>query len=104
MAMRQALTELIDAYTQRSAQPVDVICVGGVDAARRVANGEDFDFIVLAAHAIEKLAADGHVDPSSRVDLARSGAAVAVPAGASRPDIGDEAALREAVLGARSIG
>ena len=80
------------------------LSVGGVDAARRVSDGEPFDFVVLAADAIEKLAAAGRVDPGSRTDLARSGVAIAVAAGASRPDIGTESALRDAVLHARSIG
>jgi molybdate transport system substrate-binding protein len=38
------------------------------------------------------------------VDFVRSGVAVAVRAGGARPDIGDEAALKRAVLGARTIG
>ena len=104
MAMRHVLTELADAYEQRSQQPASVVSVGGVDAARRVADGEAFDFVVLAAAAIEKLAAGGRVDPASRIDLARSGVAVAVPAGVSRPNIASEAAIRDAVLRARSIG
>jgi molybdate transport system substrate-binding protein len=104
MAMRQVLAELIEAYEQRSGQPIVLTCVGGVDAARRVAEGEGFDFVVLATSAIQKLAADGRVDPRSPVDLAHSGVAIAVPAGAPRPDIGNEAAIRDAVLRARTIG
>src|SRR5450432_4028505 len=104
MAMRQVLTELAYAYEQRSKQPVSIVSVGGVDAARRVAGGEAFDFVVLAANAIDKLAAAGHVDPASRTDLARSGVAIGVAAGALQPDISSEAAVRDAVLRARSIG
>lgn len=104
MAMRQALTELGDAYELQSGNPVALMAVGGVEAARRVADGERFDFVVLAADAIERLAAGGHVDPESRTDLARSGVAIAVPAGAPRPDIGNESAVRDAVLRARTIG
>ena len=40
----------------------------------------------------------------SRVDLVRSGVAIAVRAGASRPDIGSEDAVRRAVLAAGSLG
>src|SRR5438094_10538471 len=82
MAMRHVLTELGDAYEQRSGQPVVIVSMGGVDAARRVADGEAFDFVVLASDAIEKLASDGRVDPRSRTDLARSAGAIAVAAGA----------------------
>jgi molybdate transport system substrate-binding protein len=59
---------------------------------------------VLAADTIEKLAAGGRVDPQSRIDLARSPVAMAVAAGAARPDISSESAIRNAVLGARTIG
>ena len=104
MAMRHALTELADAYEQRSAQRVTIVSVGGVEAARRIDDGESFDFAVLAADAIERLASAGRVDPASRADLARSGMAVAVKARAPRPDLDSEAAIRGALLRARSIG
>ena len=78
--------------------------VGGVDAARRVRAGEPFDIVMLAANAIDALIADGKVVAGSRIDLVDSGVAVAVRAGAPRPEIGSEAALREAVLAAASVG
>src|SRR5258708_28970087 len=84
MAMRHVLTELADAYEQRSSQPVALVSVGGVEAARRVGDGEAFDFVVLAADALEQLAANGRVDPGSRTHLARSGMAIAVGTGAAR--------------------
>ena len=104
MAMRNTLAELGRAYEQQSGQPVAITSVGGVDVARRVADGERFDFVVLAADAIEQLAAGGRVDPASRTDLARSRVAIAVVAGATRPDISSESAVRDAILRARSIG
>ena len=104
MAMRHVLAELGDAYKQQSGQLVDIVSVGGVDAARRLDDGETFDFVVLAADVIEQLAAGGRVDPGSRTDLARSAVAIAVAAGATRPDVSSEPAIREAVLRARSIG
>jgi len=104
MATRHVLIELCRAYEQRSGQRVALIFAGGVDAFRRVADGEAFDFVVLAADAIEKLASACRVDPRSRRDLARSGVAIAVAAGAKRPDISRESAVRNAVLHARSIG
>ena len=104
MAMRHALAELADAYEQRSGQRVSVVSVGGVEAARRINDGESFDFVVLASDAIERLASGGRVDPASRTDLARSGMAVAVAAGAQRSDLGSEAAIRGALLSARGIG
>jgi molybdate transport system substrate-binding protein len=104
MATRQVLADLAAAYEQRSGRSVAIESVGGVDAARRVQAGDPFDVVVLACDAIDKLLAAGHVVAGSKVDLVRSGVAVAVRAGAAHPDIGSEDAVRHAVLGARSVG
>jgi molybdate transport system substrate-binding protein len=104
MATRQLLNELAQAYGQRSGQPVQVESVGGIDAARRVAAGEPFDFVVLASDVIDKLVAGGQAVAGTRVDLVESGVAVAVKTGAPRPDIGSEDALKRAVLAAPTVG
>jgi molybdate transport system substrate-binding protein len=104
MATRQVLAELAAAYEQQAGGAVQIESVGGVDAARRVQAGEAFDVVVLASDAIDKLAASGAVAADGKVDLVRSPVAVAVRAGAPRPDIGTEEALRLAVQAAASIG
>jgi molybdate transport system substrate-binding protein len=103
MATRLVLAELTSVYQDRTGVVATIESVGGVDAARRVAAGEVFDIVLLAADAIAKLEAAGHVVAGSRVDLFRSGVAVAVRAGAAVPDIASEEALKQAVLAARSI-
>ncbi|CAG4902704.1 substrate-binding domain-containing protein [Paraburkholderia gardini] len=104
MATRQILAGLVPEYERLSGQRVTIESIGGVAAARRVQEGEPFDVVVLAADALDRLVEAGRIDPASRVDVARSGVAVAVAAGAPRPDIGSEAAVRDAILAARSIG
>jgi molybdate transport system substrate-binding protein len=104
MATRQVLNELAKAYEQRSRQPVAIEAIGGVDAAKRVAAGEAFDFVVLAADAIDKLIASGQVVAGTRVDLVESGVAIAVKAGAQRPDVSSEEALQRTVLAAPTVG
>jgi molybdate transport system substrate-binding protein len=104
MATRLLLADLAGVWRAQGGGELVVESVGGVDAARRVAAGEAFDLVVLAADAIDKLLAAGHVAAGSRCDLVHSAVAVAVRAGAPRPDIGSEAALRQALLAARSIG
>ena len=103
MATRQLLADLVALYRQTAAQDVSVESVGGVDAAKRVRAGEAFDAVALAADAIDSLLASGHIVAGSRVDLVRSGVAVAVRAGAPRPDIDSEDAVKRAVLAARSL-
>lgn len=104
MATRQLLADLVHAYRQQAGADVDFESVGGVDAAKRVQAGEAFDVVALASDAIDRLIAAGCVVAGTRTDLVRSGVAVAIRAGAPRPDISSEAALRAAVLSARSVG
>ena len=105
MATKQVLADLIALY--RQAHPDTVIeleSVGGVDAAKRVQAGEAFDIVALASNAVDQLVADGKVVAGSTVDVVRSGVALAVRRGAPHPDITSEAAVKQAVLAARTLG
>lgn len=104
MATRQLLAELGAAYAERCGQTVQIESVGGVDAAKRVLAGEHFDVVILASDAMAKLLVAGHLRADSLVDLVHSGVALAVRAGAPVPDISSEAALRQVVLDAPSLG
>lgn len=104
MATRQVLRELSAVYQRRAGCIVKIEAAGGVDAARRVQAGETFDVVFLASDALDKLIASGRVSAGSKVDLFNSDVAVAVRAGATRPDMGSEDALRQTVLAARTIG
>ena len=104
MATRALLAELARAYEARSGWAVAIESVGGVDAAKRVQDGEAFDVVVLASDALAKLVDAGRVMAGSVVDLVHSGVAVAVKAGAPRPDLSSEASVKAAVLAAKSIG
>jgi molybdate transport system substrate-binding protein len=104
MATRQLLADLVAQFRRTSAHEVSTESVGGVDVVKRVQAGEPVDVVVLAADAIERLIEAGRIVPGSRVDLVRSGVAIAVRAGAARPEIGSEEAVKRAVLGAGSLG
>ena len=105
MATKALVTELVAEFQRlHPGRAVALESVGGVDAARRVTAGEALDAVVLGSDAIDQLIASGHVRAGSRVDIVRSGVAIAVRAGAPRPDTGSEAALKAAVLAARSVG
>ena len=105
MATKALLVDLARLFEAQSPEcSVQIESVGGVDAAKRVHAGEAFDCVVLASNAIDTLMQGGKLVPGSRVDLVHSSVAVAVPAGAPCPDIASEAALKQAVLQASSIG
>ncbi len=59
--------------------------------------------MILTREGLDELVREGRVAADSCVDLARSYVGLAVKAGATRPDISTEAALREALLGARAV-
>ena len=69
----------------------------------RFARGETFDVVIMAAAGLDLLIKDGKVRVGSRVDLAQSSIAMAVKAGAPKPDIRTVEALRRTLLAAKSI-
>lgn len=103
MATRAVLLELATDYEATARQAVRLESAGGVDVAKRVRAGALVDVVVLAADVIDQLIAQGKLLAGSRVDLVQSGIAVAVPAGAPRPDISSENALKDAVLAAKTL-
>lgn len=102
MAAREVLAELVRGFTAHSGQAVTAESAGGVEVAKRVQAGEAVDVVVLSDSAIDKLIAGSRLR-DGRVDLVRSGVAVAVRSGMARPDISNEEAVKIAVSGAGSI-
>jgi molybdate transport system substrate-binding protein len=104
MATRHILADLADAWKRNTGGAVALTSIGGVDAARRIRAGEPFDVAVLAGDALHQLAREGAVAADSLVDFAKSPAAVAVRAGAARPEACDAAALRGLLAKAQTVG
>ena len=100
MAVRQILAELAAEFARQTGDEVAFTSMGGVEAARRIRNGEPADVVVLAAKAMEQLEAEGHLAPGTRTPFARSGIAMAVRAGLPHPSVADAAAVRRAILDA----
>lgn len=69
----------------------------------RIARGEKFDVAIVPAGLLEAAARNGKVDGATQAGLARVGMAVAVRAGAPKPDIGSSEAFKQALLGASHI-
>jgi molybdate transport system substrate-binding protein len=104
MATRRVLAELAQRYAAATGRHTAIEAVGGVEAARRVRAGETFDLVALAADVMVRLEAEGFVVAGTTVGFVRSAMALAVRAGAPRPDIATEEAARATIAGARSIG
>jgi molybdate transport system substrate-binding protein len=103
MATRELLAALAAQYQHQVGRHVQAEAGGGVEVARRIAAGESADVVVLSSGAIDKLCSAGAVLAGSRVDLVRSGVAIAVPAGAERPAVATPEGVKAAVLAAPSL-
>jgi molybdate transport system substrate-binding protein len=102
MATRELLAALVARYEADTGQRVTTEAAGGVDVAKRVDAGEMVDVVVLASNAIDKLIADGRL-VGDRVDIVRSGIAIAVRAVAQQPPIDTEADIKALVLASPSL-
>jgi molybdate transport system substrate-binding protein len=69
----------------------------------RLERGEVIDVVIMAAPALDDLIKQGKVRADSRVDLVQSKMAMAVKAGAPKPDISTLDALKRTLLAAKSI-
>lgn len=103
-ATEEAYRELVPEFEKTTGHKVTTTFTGTLDANKRLAAGESYDLLIMAASAIEEHIKGGKVVPGSRVDLAKSGVGVGVKSGASKPDISTTEALKKTILAARSIG
>ncbi len=111
MATRRVLAEMLDAGFAAGLGEVELESVGGVDAARRVGQGEVVDLVFLAEGALARLVDTGDVLASTVKPLLLSHVAVAVPARATEPAaesrnaaFADADGLRNALRSASRIG
>src|SRR5579863_1073468 len=103
MAARRILDDLCAAFAEAGGSRVAFTAMGGVEAARRVKEGLAVDLVALAANAIDALEAGGILRRGSRVDYARSGIALAIPSGATRPAVATAGDVRAAMLAAPRV-
>jgi molybdate transport system substrate-binding protein len=79
------------------------IGAGADSIPSRLHRGEPIDVVIVSDDVLDELIEAGLVEADSRVDLARSSIGVAVREGTPKPDIGSAAALKQALLNAKSI-
>jgi molybdate transport system substrate-binding protein len=102
-AIKEAYLELIPGFERASGHKVATMWVPTEEMMTRLKGGETVDLVIMSGDRLDELAAHGKIAPGSRVDLAKSGVAVAVRAGAPKPDISSPEALKHVLLAAKSI-
>src|ERR1700742_4563984 len=103
MATRLILAELTARYEAKAGVKAEIKAMGGVDAAEKVRAGEPADIVILASGPMKKLEAEGHIIAGTIQGFTRSGMAIAVKAGAAKPDISAEEAVKRAVMAAGKV-
>jgi molybdate transport system substrate-binding protein len=103
-AMREVLEELVPMFERASGHKVAVSFQSGAVLPVKVKEGAQADLVVTTPETIDDLVKAGKVVAGTRADFVRSGAGVAVRAGAPKPDISTPEAFKAALLAAKSVG
>lgn len=105
---RAAYAELVPEFELKTGYAI--VTVSGASTGNtqnaipnRLERNEPADVVIMAGSSLEELVKQHKVVAESRVDLARSLIAMAVRAGAPRPDIGSLEALKHTLLNAKSV-
>ena len=107
-AFAEALKQLVPEYEKQSPNKVIISYGSSMGAApdsipSRLAKGEQFDILILAAPALEGFIKSGDLQSGTRVDLVASVMGAVVKAGAPKPDISTMNGLKSALLNAKSV-
>jgi molybdate transport system substrate-binding protein len=103
-AVKEAALELFPQFEKTSGHKVAVTWAGTVDIKKKVAAGEAFDLVIVAAPELDSFIKDGKVATGSKVDIVRSSVGVAVKPGTAKPDLKSGDDLKKALLAAKSVG
>jgi molybdate transport system substrate-binding protein len=103
VAMKPALDELSREYGHSTGHTVTVDYGTAGTVRDRIRDGETVDVAILPRSAFDPVSTQGKIAPGTAMVVARSLVAVAVPAGAPKPDISTTDALKRALLAARSV-
>ena len=103
LALKGAVHGLASQYQAAGGARIDADFAPTLALLDRLRAGEAADVVILTREGLDEIAREGRVVAESCVDLARSWVGIAVKAGQAHPDISTEAALRTALLGARSV-
>jgi len=103
IGVRSAAEELFRNFETTSGHRLAVTWGTAPMLAKRIEGGETADVVILSRAGIDTLRKQGKIAPGSDVTLASSGVAIAVKAGAPKPDISTPGALKQALLRAKSI-
>jgi molybdate transport system substrate-binding protein len=103
VALTSALSELAPQFDRASGDKLVIGYSLIADIRKRILNGETADVIMLSRPVMDELLRQNKIVPGSIVNVAGTAVAVAVRAGAAKPDISSVAAFKRTLLAAKSV-
>jgi molybdate transport system substrate-binding protein len=103
MSCKEALIELVPVFEREKGYAVDITYGAGPELAKKISGGVHADIFVGPEEFSGPLIEEGRLVGSSRTAFAHSSAALAVKAGAAKPDISTPQKLKEALLAAKGV-
>jgi molybdate transport system substrate-binding protein len=102
--LRAVIQELAPRFEKATGHQVAISFSVGSELKKRIDGGEPFDLAILTPVLIDDLINRGTVVPSSRTAIARTGMALAIRRGGTKPDVRTVDSLKAALLATPSIG
>lgn len=103
IGVQGAVEELVPQFEKASGHKLAITWATAPMLVKRIQGGETADVMILNLAGIDTMSKEGRIAPGSAVTLASSAVAIAVKAGAPKPDISTAEALKKTLLNARSI-
>lgn len=103
-AVKSILEELGPQFEKTSGNKLTFSFGPAATLKEKIDQGDAFDVAILTAPLTDALAKAGKVDAATRATITRAGLGVAVRAGAAKPDVSTDEALKRTLLNATSIG
>jgi len=103
IAVQSALKALVPQFETANGCRLDITWNTAPVLVKRLQGGETADVLILNRAGMDAMMREGRVLTGSEITLASSATALAVKAGAPRPDISTPEALKRTLLSARAI-
>jgi molybdate transport system substrate-binding protein len=103
VALTSALDELAPQFERATGNKLTLGYSLIADIRKRIAAGETADVVILSRPAMEDLGKQDKIASGSIMDVVETPVAIAVRAGAPKPDISSADALKRSLLAAKSI-
>lgn len=102
--MKPVIEELTPQIEQATGRKLAAEFNSSKNLREKIQGGESFDAAIVTTEVLNDLIEKGKVASAGRAEIARTGIGVGVRAGAPKPDISTNEALKRTFLDAKSIG